>query len=737
MSRHGSDDLPRVPTIPNNLPVRPSSRFVGRESDMARLLFLLEHRQKECIVLRGPSEIGKTTFALQLGQRILAEGANASFGALVWVQRGEGALSMRDVRQATEHVLRGEKFFYPEVRFDVLLTAAPPTIFLFDSLPASASPDVWAFIRSLERPHCALVILSSGGGDHHALGWAHDFALEPLKTYDVARLIRAYVGSDVGPDVRPDAGPESALDDHAALRLAPLARGHPLWARWIGGYVITCGVADALAQAEKLRHRTDGPRRLFNRHVDLMRAGDGLRFQLLLALTFFNPDLGATVEALVAVLDLKQAPDGEARVAAALADLHARRLIDICAPPAPRRPGMRAPGVATPLRAAPVRAAPRPTRLTPSTRYTLERAARASLRGLLLKEQTWEERARRRWVKYYIAFSREHGGLDWFGWASEYDRIEEEWPNFHQVFAYCDEYRALDPLRDLWEWKGLLGFASIYGHWHDRLHWLGWIIEHTGGTSGAGDERTKSEALVGHALIDILSGNPARLAQAEHDLKAAQREAGATSWAKWEVPITLVHLELRRKNPVAAEHHLRVFLDLARKNDHPLGQGPRRRWRVDELQCRGLIALEYASQSGSDEYLDQAQTAFEEVLKEGEKAPVYARATTFAHNFLADIAIERAKRAALIGATSAVDTHLAHADDHLRAMDALPEHARDLRRQAFAMRSRAYLCAQLGLTPQMRKFARQALALFTTLEMEPEQAELSRLLDMVPASDRD
>ncbi|MGK7924213.1 MAG: hypothetical protein AB4290_02990 [Spirulina sp.] len=87
--------------------------------------------------------------------------------------------------------------------------------------------------------------------------------------------------------------------------------------------------------------------------------------------------------------------------------------------------------------------------------------------------QAFEREARERWVKWYFDFARKYGGVDWREWDEQYKNLEKEWTNLQAVLKWCATKGRAEDVRDLW--KSLQDYASLYGHWDDRIFWTSWL----------------------------------------------------------------------------------------------------------------------------------------------------------------------------------------------------------------------------------------------------------------------
>ena len=92
-----------------------------------------------------------------------------------------------------------------------------------------------------------------------------------------------------------------------------------------------------------------------------------------------------------------------------------------------------------------------------------------------LQHNDFEKDARVRWVQWHLDFVKRYGGQDWENWRTKYDQLEMAWDNLLAVLEWCAGKGHYEKVRDLW--NNLNKFANLYGYWHDRVFWLSWLIE--------------------------------------------------------------------------------------------------------------------------------------------------------------------------------------------------------------------------------------------------------------------
>lgn len=113
-------------------------------------------------------------------------------------------------------------------------------------------------------------------------------------------------------------------------------------------------------------------------------------------------------------------------------------------------------------------------------RYGMLSLTREYVFAELAKYPEFETQARERWVKWYLHFVQNHGGLDGDEYYIQYDRLSQEWANLLAVLHWCaaQEPEGYENIQDFW--KYLNDYTDLYGYWNDRLFWMDWLISASG-----------------------------------------------------------------------------------------------------------------------------------------------------------------------------------------------------------------------------------------------------------------
>lgn len=326
----------------------------------------------------------------------------------------------------------------------------------------------------------------------------------------------------------------------------------------------------------------------------------------------------------------------------------------------------------------------------------------------------WEREARARWVAWHRAFAQSNGGQDWRDWAWRYDAIEEEWENYRAVFEWCaaqgGPYHA--QLNMLWRSDHLAEFANIYGHWTDRLTWLGWRIQHA---KQAGLVEDWAEAAAARAYTLIHMAGTQGLAQARQTLEEAwQGGHNASLRARCELANTLAMLYLSPELQDYAESYrwLGIHESLLTQPgaDHQLGRELDRQ-RINLLYYEGILLFK-------TDRMEDAEARFTQVRRMGD-AIGWQRAGVYARNWLADILLK------VKGDPITIEALLNESFD-------TRECRRDRRRYAHYQSSFAMLAYQRGNYASARSWAERARRGFASMNMRNELDEMQRLLARLP-----
>lgn len=699
--------------LPHNLRAE-EYPLVGRARESLHLHERLRARST-LLVLMGMPGVGKTKLVHTFATRVAHNEhpmEPLGFHSVIWIAcRGRRDLTMdHDIIPAIEVVRRAHPASSVEWREWLATT---PTLFIFDDLPEEGNNEVWQFLSTLASTpgspkHRALITMVTGAKPR--LYVRSPISLLPLADDVVTRIMANWLGVRADQDDLGNLGdsgepahqfaPASAgaIDPMTLRRLAALSLGNPRVALLISGYVLGQDARQALEVAQALRGAD--ARKFFLAHVEKLKEAAPLAYRALLALSLFRVEYGATESAIADVIGLPVERMDELR--ACLQALRLRTLIRDGRPtPSPGRLGTRT----TPLRY---------YMQDLVNEYVCEYARHGEAKALL-------DSMRERWISFYLGLTADHGGLDWSEWDEPYNIIDEEWPNLTNVFRYCDA-KAHPALHQLWDKDHLLGFANILGHWHSRMEWLRRIVDHCAKGDRGFSSRVHAEALAALAYTLVQYGTHAFLTEAREAIADVASFAGRYPWAECEATTTKIALELHNGDDTLAEQGLARFVGLVRLGTWD--EDTQRRWHIDELYHRGLIAL-HRAKLGAPGHFALAKACFTWMWHQGETGRRYSRASIFALTHLAEIAIE--------------EDNLDGAYSYFATIAAIPEHKRDVSRYCRIQCAYAKYWEKRGEFPQALTFAIQARDGFEKLGIDPEwremqemTARLTQALDAMP-----
>lgn len=314
----------------------------------------------------------------------------------------------------------------------------------------------------------------------------------------------------------------------------------------------------------------------------------------------------------------------------------------------------------------------------------------------------FEKNAREQWVKWYLEFTREHGGQEWQEWHIQFDQLDGEWKNLLAVFDWCAAHERYEDIRLFWMNDRVADFSNIYGYWDDRLLWQEWLIEEG---ERRGDWPTVVTAKGNKALTLILLGLPHHLEEAHSLLEEAgqhrdQVESEAQSWiASYRALCGL------RQNRLE-EAMSWVDIDERLTDQAGYTEPKHTRERVSVLYRRAEVYYK------TGDY-QKARELYMDIVQKGQSIG-WQRAVIYAQNWLADIAI--------------VEGRLEEAEELLHTGLTVSERNKDKRRTALYKRSWAYLEHKRAKADEARRWAEEALDGFDRLGMGLEADEMRDFL---------
>jgi hypothetical protein len=346
---------------------------------------------------------------------------------------------------------------------------------------------------------------------------------------------------------------------------------------------------------------------------------------------------------------------------------------------------------------------PLPNQLTTITRYRVLALTREYVLAKLTADQSgFEQAARKRWVCWYLDFAQQYGGEDWAGWRSKYDHLEQEWTNLRSVLQWCASRERYEDVKTLWQ--RIDNYVDLYGHWQDRLNWLGWLIQSAPQWI---DLPTYIHALSEKGWTMILMGG-------HHQQEAEQILLEAWSLRERAPAEVQVHLANHLAVLQIAQGHYDDALNWLQQEEallnHTHWKG--RRYTRQRVQIQYYRAEVYYYQGD----YEKAQDLFQQVFEKG-KTISWQRFANYAQNYLAEVAIaqddlEKAESLIIVGKLEA-------------------ESNNEKRRIVHYQASHARLDLKLGQLEQSKNRAIAALEFFRTEGMSKDVSEMQQLLEQI------
>ena len=333
-------------------------------------------------------------------------------------------------------------------------------------------------------------------------------------------------------------------------------------------------------------------------------------------------------------------------------------------------------------------------------RYSLLPLTREYAMAELTIEPQIEQEVRSRWINWYLRFSEEYGAKDWKEWHLEYTHLELEWENVQAVLEWCAAKERYVNVLALW--RQIKGYAHVRGYWDDRLDWTDWLIQ---AAEQRTDWSTAAEVMYDRGWTLTLMGQPKCLDEASILL---QRAWGLKDYKdlsfRLELVTSMVVLCIRQQQFDQAHQWLsqkQTMLEQA-----GLEEGERHRQWIHSLYYEAEIYFKAGDYA-------QAKTLYQQALEQA-IAVGWQRAINAIQNWLADVAIEQG--------------NLEEAQHLLEQGLPVAERNKDKRSIAFHHRSFALLEQLRGHQLQAQRWAKEAAEGFESLRMIPQAREMRDLL---------
>lgn len=541
--------LPAPPKVFHNLPNPDYVRFVGRETELARLKQLLAPENRTwVIVIDGIGGIGKSALALETAHRYLQEfdslPERERFQAIIWVSAKTAVLTADGIA-LRKHATRTLEDIYTTVavtlqREDITRAGSEEqsqivcqaltrqrTLLIVDNLETIDDERVNAFLMELPSPTKCIVTT------RHRIDVAYPIRLTGMPRTDALALI----------DQESDKKAVSLTRDEADL-LYRRTGGVPLAIVWsIAQMGYGYGVSSML---RRLGDATgDINRYCFASAVENLDSKPAYR--LLTALSLFKTD--ASRSALEYVADLAKLDQEEG-----LVDLERLSLVN-----------------------------------KSGDRFSLLPLTRGYIGELLDRDPALVHILRQRWVDYYAEFITQRR----FGDVSDQQLLEAERENLIEVIEQVWRERQVETREKLL--NRFFIFLWRRGYWAEAVRQasrlLTWADQH---------QQVEWQARFEHWLgrLYLYQG---LLAQAEKQLTLASERYGEDAWQWVSVQTYLAQVYLRQDFPAKAELVLNAALTRANQQEGEPGRGSARIYNVF-----AEIRLKAGKPSEAQGYLAQA-----------------------------------------------------------------------------------------------------------------------------------
>jgi hypothetical protein len=304
----------------------------------------------------------------------------------------------------------------------------------------------------------------------------------------------------------------------------------------------------------------------------------------------------------------------------------------------------------------------------------------------------FHEKARDRWVEYYINYAK----VQYESQSKEerftkfYAILDNEWKNFLGVLRFCKDRHDYERVKILWSY--LNNYSNVKGYWQDRLDWLKWLIE----TSlNKKKYRESVHFMVRRGRVLLLIGKENDLKRAETTLLQAWELRQYAEFADIDYMTNhLAGLNIRLGNYEQAHQ----WLEKEQANiDAQIQLAPEER-----IMFQVYLDREKAEVLFYQEKYEEAEVLCQTVIENSKIISDY-RNEHNASKIIADIALDHGD--------------LAKAEPLLQHGFAAVSSCHDRRRMAYYLVSLAKLEKKKGNLPEAKKHINQAISHFDKLGM--------------------
>jgi tetratricopeptide (TPR) repeat protein len=347
-------------------------------------------------------------------------------------------------------------------------------------------------------------------------------------------------------------------------------------------------------------------------------------------------------------------------------------------------------------------------------RYSMLPLTREYALAELKADPDFAQEVRQRWLDWYLDFSTLYARFDHGEWLGlGFEELEVEWQNLQAVMEWCmavgDDTKAVQLWQNLRNYTQVRGrHISRLGCWSDRLTWTAWLMDIA---EQRGDWQTFAQMTLDHTWTLTALGKSAQLEIAEALLLRVW-ELRHHQDLRFQVTLTqaIVVLLIQQQQFEEAQLWLGQAEQILQQTDLEDSDQIRQRIQIDYY--RGEILFK------SGDY-ELAKARFASALNAARQID-WIRAIFIIQNWLAEIAIFQGQ----------IDQAQHLLMDGLQVAEA----NQDRTRKAYCQRSLAKLSLAQGNQAEAMTWAKEALTTFEALGMIQEAEETQSLLSLAVRS---
>lgn len=313
-----------------------------------------------------------------------------------------------------------------------------------------------------------------------------------------------------------------------------------------------------------------------------------------------------------------------------------------------------------------------------------------------------EQPMRERWLEWHQVWLSAYCQLSWRAWH-DYSPIDAFWENAQAVVDWCIATSRGEDFELLW--AGLKGYTQLRGYWNERQGWLTWWLAIA---QQKEDSLTTMKALRDLGWTLTLMGQPQQLETANRYFAQAWEHRHEVSTVfQLDLAIEAAILCLFQNRLADVQPWLNTAEALLAKTTLTS-----KATAQQQIRLRYYTAQLYYRQGDYAQAKSLYHVLLDQVSASEQQAEVYIL------NWLVDIALQQ--------------SNLEEAEDLLARSWPMIEHRRDMRSQAFHLRSKAKLEQLRGNLSNFERWTRQAKSCFERLGMQPQVQEMQDWLTKNP-----